>query len=248
MAKLKNVVMIMMVAACTGVCAAFLLPEKATEVQTAVSHYRTMRMTASAAGILEREINQTALPPMSGVVAEVYVKEGEKVSEGQVLYRVDSKAPETQLAVVAAQIQLAESVLVDGEVLSVSVQEGAGVQGGVVIGAGGYSVRANIADAFFGQTLPVGVQVDVGVITDEYVSVCVPIAALLRGADALMCVIDGVAVKYGVTLRDQDVECIAVEGLPQGVEVVLNPDGAGINEGDKVAAVSLLETEAEGGD
>ncbi|MGI5899909.1 MAG: efflux RND transporter periplasmic adaptor subunit [Christensenellales bacterium] len=304
MAKIHRILSIVCVVACIGVCAAFLLPEKHVEVETELSHYRNMIIEERLTGLLERENAFLALPSSAGVVGDVYVKAGQKVLMGDPLFRMESSLLEAELASLNGQIALAEAVFAeskdyaalslqrdalieriagcvvrapsDGEVISVSVQGGGMAQGGVLIGSGGYSIRAAVSDIYadrinvgqkvslkrgdsegsgfissFGASaaspgtfeavatpehfpfeLPLGIQVEVNIITKEYTKVCVPISALLQGEDAVMCIIDGVAVKSPLELHDQDAHYIAVDGLPSGVEVITSPEG--IKEGDRV--------------
>jgi hypothetical protein len=307
MAKIHRILSVVCVVACIGVCAAFLLPEKHVHVETELSHYRIMKVEERLTGLLERVNTFIALPSSSGIVRDVYVKAGQEVLAGEPLFRMESALLEAELASLNGQIALAETVFAesrdyaalslqrdalieriascvvrapsDGQVVSVLVQEGGAAQGGVLIGSGGYSIRAAVSDSYadriwagqkvslkrgdnegvglissfgastkspglfeavvtpesFPYDLPLGIQVEVNIATREYTKVCVPISALLQGEDAVMCVIDGVAVKSPLELHDQDAHYIAVDGLPPNVEVIISPGE--IKEGDRLISM-----------
>lgn len=68
--------------------------------------------TLAGAGIVEpRSENIEVSPVVPGVVEELLVQEGERVTAGQLLFRLDARQPRAQLAVAKASLQQAEENL-----------------------------------------------------------------------------------------------------------------------------------------
>ena len=59
-------------------------------------------------GQIDAEDNVLAIQSMPGIVTAIYVKEGDRVSDGQVLYTTDASTYEKQIATINTQLSLAK--------------------------------------------------------------------------------------------------------------------------------------------
>lgn len=83
----------------------------ATEVDTAVVTQQDLAVTVTASGRVESGLRADVFAPTAGTLLEVYVKDGDTVSEGAVLARLDTAPLELQVAQAEAALAQAESGL-----------------------------------------------------------------------------------------------------------------------------------------
>ncbi len=89
--------------------------KQGTEVQTEKSELRTIRETVKASGKVFPKTEVKISSDVSGEIVELYIKEGDSVSAGQILARVDPEAYNSQVERAQAGVNSAKSSVANAQ-------------------------------------------------------------------------------------------------------------------------------------
>ena len=111
--RVKIIIAVVVVVAVAGAAAFFLLKSQSggPEIKTATVADTNLGVTVSASGKVTAGLSVDVYPPTQGVLAEVYVKDGQKVQAGDSLASMDTGPLEMQVEQAKAGVAQAKSQL-----------------------------------------------------------------------------------------------------------------------------------------
>jgi len=109
--KIITAIVVLLVLAGAVVAVAVGAGGAATEVETATVAQQDLAVTVTASGRVESGLRADVLPATAGTLAEVFVRDGDVVSAGAVLARMDTAPLELQVAQAEAGVAQAEAQL-----------------------------------------------------------------------------------------------------------------------------------------
>lgn len=89
--------------------AASTIPERTFLVETALSEIEDIRVTIDAVGTVHASEEASIRPQVDAVIAEILFEEGSRVSQGDLLIRLDDRKPRAKLALAVAALDSARA-------------------------------------------------------------------------------------------------------------------------------------------
>lgn len=216
----------------------------ATEPTTYTVTASTMKDTVTASGTVEPRHSADLDFEVSGTVTGVYVAEGDRVSKGQALARVDDDALVANRTAASASLAAAYSQLDDDEDADASDTQLAADQAAIVAArASLVEARQAVADATLRATIA-GTVVSLDLTVGDVVGGSSGIDPTADGSTSTSAV---VLVSTGHYVVDATVASSGVERLKKGLQAEITPTGVTETVYGTVSSVGLVaETSSSG--